>query len=135
MAYSEHTLQLQCLAVYKRLLPANKPELENLLFAVPNGANVNQANRGRLKSEGLRNGWPDLGLCLPDGKVLWFELKRPELKAYDPGKKKWQVVQKGGVTSPEQLKIHALLRSMGHEVILITDVQQFADAITKRGRA
>lgn len=130
--YSEHTLQLHCLAHFKNMIPPDCVELNNALFAVPNGADVSQANRGRLKSEGLRNGWPDLGFCFQDGKVIWYELKRPTTYKWSQKLKRMVVDQKGGELSPEQILVHAMLRRMGHTVIMIDNVQDFATDITPR---
>lgn len=47
-------------------------------------------------------GWPDRLVLLPDGKVLWVELKRP-----------------GGKPTPLQLKTHQDMWSYGHMVYVI----------------
>ena len=44
-------------------------------------------------------GWPDRIVPLPDGRVLWVELKRP-----------------GGKLSPLQVKVHTDLRKLDHNV-------------------
>lgn len=47
-------------------------------------------------------GWPDRLVALPNGKILWVELKRP-----------------GGKTSPLQDKVHNDLRRLGHNVYVV----------------
>lgn len=47
-------------------------------------------------------GWPDRIVALPNGKVLWVELKRP-----------------GAKTSPLQDKIHHELRKLHHNVFVV----------------
>jgi len=65
------------------------------VYAIPNHLDMK-------KHEGAVPGIPDLQIVLEGGKVLWVEMKR----------------RKGGAVSPAQKKIHALLRSKGHTVIL-----------------
>lgn len=52
-------------------------DFEGALYAVPNGGVRNKATAGRLKAEGVRAGYPDLGLDVPVGK--WHGM-RVELK-------------------------------------------------------
>lgn len=47
-------------------------------------------------------GWPDRIVALPNGKVLWVELKRP-----------------GGKTSALQDKVHDDLRKLKHNVFVV----------------
>lgn len=124
--YSEHTLQHQCVKWYKGMIPPDVPELVDLLFSIPNGADVSNANRGRLTSEGLRPGFPDLGFNQVAGKVLYFELKRPTTRRYNQKTKRWVIDQEGGKLSPDQVRIHAMLHRMGHTVIMIDNIQDFA---------
>ena len=50
---------------------------ENLLFAIPNGANKSMATAAKFKREGLRKGVPDLFLAVPRGvHGLFLEMKR-----------------------------------------------------------
>ena len=50
---------------------------ENLLFAIPNGANKSMASAAKFKREGLRKGVPDLFLAVPRGfHGLFLEMKR-----------------------------------------------------------
>ena len=47
-------------------------------------------------------GWPDRIVALPNGKVIWVELKRP-----------------GGKTSALQDKVHHELRKLKHNVFVV----------------
>ena len=51
-------------------------------------------------------GWPDRLAILPRGRVVWFEFKRP-----------------GEDATPKQKYIHAQLRTLGHEVHVVTDAE------------
>lgn len=56
-------------------------------------------------------GWPDRLVALPNGKILWVELKRL-----------------GAKPSPLQNKVHAQLAERGHKVFII-DNKEDIDAI------
>jgi hypothetical protein len=55
-------------------------------------------------------GWPDRIIVLPNGKVVWVELK-----------------SKGGKVSPIQKHIHGMLRALGHSVIVSSDVEKIIE--------
>lgn len=111
---TESGIQQACVRIYRMRVPAR---YKDCLFSIPNGADTTDKNRMRLVSEGLVSGWPDMGLCLPSGKVLWFELKTPS-----------------GVLSSKQVDVHRLLQSLGHKVIIIRTVQQFSDELTTNAK-
>ena len=46
-------------------------------FHCPNGGFRNKIEAGRLKAQGVKAGIPDIGVPLPDGKILWIEVKAP----------------------------------------------------------
>ena len=52
----------------------------------------------KAKCAGARKGWPDLTFVLKD-RVVWVELKTTR-----------------GKISPDQKKVHAILRELGHEI-------------------
>ena len=72
------------------------------VFAVPNGGIRDAITAKRLKDEGAMSGIPDLQIVLPEGKVIWIELKRRE----------------GGRLSPVQKEVHKRLEELGHIVIV-----------------
>lgn len=89
---------------------------EILLASCPNGGGRSGPRVGAiLKAEGLRAGFPDLGLYAPRGvhHALFLELKRP-----------------AGVVSPEQEVFHSLLRDQGYKVVVVRGVIEGINEIT-----
>tara|TARA_R110000822_G_scaffold41920_2_gene114472 strand:+ start:216 stop:551 length:336 start_codon:yes stop_codon:yes gene_type:complete len=72
------------------------------IFHVPNGGKRSMTEAIRMKAEGVMAGIPDLCLVMPEGKMIWIELKR----------------RKGGTVSKVQKEIHARLEALGHIVII-----------------
>jgi hypothetical protein len=66
-----------------------------LVIHIPNHKNMR-------KDIGALAGVPDLQIILQGGQVLWVEMKR----------------RKGGRVDPEQKKVHAALKDLGHVVIV-----------------
>ena len=95
---TEHQEQVALFA-WSRLHEAKYPDLK-WLYAVPNGARVAMSTAKKLKAEGLRKGYPDIGLDVARGGYhgLRIELKRT----------------KGGRVSPEQTAWLARLRGEGY---------------------
>lgn len=60
-------------------------------------------------------GWPDRLVILPQGRVLWLELKRP-----------------GGVLSVKQVYTIAKLRGLGHDVVVAYSADEALTAIMER---
>ena len=75
--------------------------------------------RGEAKKFVGYRGWPDRIIVLPFGITDWVECKKP----------------KGGVYKPLQLRCHARLRRMGHNVFVIltrTQVDKYIDDARRR---
>lgn len=91
------------LFAWAKLNEAKHPELE-WLYHVPNGGLRNARVAETLKKEGVKPGYPDIGLDIPLGGYhgLRIELKR----------------QKGSTTSPEQKKWLAALESFGYRAVI-----------------
>jgi hypothetical protein len=64
-------------------------------FAIPNAARRSLRMGARMKAEGLQSGVADLCIMLPDGKVIWLELKT--------GKGRQSLAQKGFQARCERL--------------------------------
>ena len=64
MNQEEHKLQCACV----KWFAYQHPELQGLLFAVPNGSYRNKATAGKLKAEGVVAGVADLILLVPVSK-------------------------------------------------------------------
>ena len=65
------------------------------------------------QKDGALAGIPDLQIVVDGGLVVWVELKR----------------RKGGSVSPEQKKIHASLKELGHTVILAKGAKEAWEAL------
>jgi hypothetical protein len=100
--YSEHTEQ-RALVTWAALQSKTIIELASL-FSVPNGAYVSNAQAGKLKSEGLRAGVPDLFLAIPRRGFagMFIEMKRVT----------------GGVVSEAQKEWHQRLAGNGYHVVV-----------------
>ena len=95
---TEHQEQVALFA-WSRLHEAKYPDLK-WLYAVPNGARTSMSTAKKLKAEGLRKGYPDIGLDVARGGYhgLRIEMKR----------------QKGGRVSPEQRAWILRLENVGY---------------------
>lgn len=87
---TEHEEQRAFVSIFRKSFDAR-------IFAIPNGGKRGKAEAGRLKSEGVSPGVPDL--FIPEWS-LWLEFKR----------------QKGGRLDPAQKDWHDYLLSIGHFV-------------------
>ena len=67
MNQEEHDLQCACV----KWFAYQHPELQGLLFAVPNGSYRNKATAGKLKAEGVVAGVADLILLVPQWFTTW----------------------------------------------------------------
>jgi hypothetical protein len=76
----------------------------NKILAIhcPNGEERNIKVAMKLTAMGVRAGVPDLMIPLPDGKILWIELK----------------LAKGKLSKP-QVKMIELLESLNHQVLVV----------------
>ena len=68
MNQEEHNLQCACV----KWFAYQHPELQGLLFAVPNGSYRNKATAGKLKAEGVVAGVADLILLVPKVKTIVY---------------------------------------------------------------
>ena len=87
---TEHEEQRAFVSIFRKSFSAR-------IFAIPNGGFRGKAEAGRLKSEGVSPGVPDL--FIPEWD-LWLEFKR----------------QKGGRLDSAQKDWHEYLRGIGHTV-------------------
>ena len=83
----EHNLQCACV----KWFAYQHPELQGLLFAVPNGSYRTKATAGKLKAEGVVPGVADLILLVPRNQYhgLCIEMKT-EKGRQSPEQKAWQ---------------------------------------------
>ncbi len=106
----EHDLQKRCLTWFRLAYP------QLLLIGIPNAAKRTRAERGRLLSEGLTKGIPDLLLAYPAGEhhALWIEMKTVN-----------------GRPSNAQIKIQAHLRALGYAVIMPRTFDEFQQQVNE----
>lgn len=101
-----------------------------LLFAVPNaGAGSQRGQSGKLKAEGLRAGWPDLGLALPQrGDLFVFAGMFIELKRVG-----WTPPKSGKALAhwQNQQDIHAMLRRNNYSCVVAIGYDEAVRAITE----
>lgn len=96
---------------WANLATAKHPELR-WLYAIPNGGLRSKATAGRLKAQGVKAGYPDIGLDVARHGFhgLRIELKVPEVKAIPGATKR----KPPGRTSPEQDAWLEQLRTQGY---------------------
>jgi len=101
-SYSEHVEQ-RALVAWATIQSKTIYELASL-FSVPNGAHVSKAQAGKLKSEGLKAGVPDLFLAIPRRGYsgMFIEMKRVT----------------GGIVSQSQKEWHRRLSDNGYLVVV-----------------
>jgi hypothetical protein len=98
--YEENEVHLPIARILEKIEAAGVPLL---FFHIPNGGKRTKAAAGRLKAMGVKAGMPDIPIVLPEGRMLWIELKYT-----------------GSYLRKDQKAIHAKLRALGHIVITIT---------------
>lgn len=77
-----------------------------------------QANRQTKNAKGLLTpGWPDITLILPDGKVLFIELKSSR-----------------GRLSPEQKHLRLQFMALGHRVHEVRSYKRFLEVLNEERR-
>lgn len=94
----------------------------SLVAAIPNGGLRSKATAGRLKTQGVRPGMPDL-YCLSPLRIFgfWIELKRPGTKNLEKA------------LSDDQRDIHALLRDRGYEIFVSADLDETLGILKDEG--
>ena len=116
MNQEEHNLQCACV----KWFAYQHPELQGLLFAIPNGSYRNKATAGKLKAEGVTPGVSDLILLVPhieEGcRYMWhalcIEMKTPK-----------------GRQSPEQKAWQAKVEEMGFKYVVTRSLDDFITEI------
>ena len=69
MKHQESTLQTSCVKWFRLQYP------NLVIYAVPNGGSRNVREAQRLKAEGVLAGVADLNVLLPNGKIIYIEMK------------------------------------------------------------
>ena len=112
MRFIESEFQKACV----RWFGYQYPEIESLLFAVPNGGKRDAREAARLKAEGVRAGVTDLILLVPRNgfAALCIELKT-----------------KTGKVSDKQRKWQESARNAGNKVVTCRDIEQFVNEVNE----
>lgn len=106
------------------LLFKRNPEV---LIAIPNGVHLTPLQAKVVVAMGLYPGASDLLLVRQEGKSLWIEVKRPELRV------RGRVVQRGGSADSSQIYFQSRVESLGHEYVAVDSTDGFLAALAERG--
>jgi hypothetical protein len=102
----EAAVQKQIVEYIRAVLP------KAIVAAIPNGSQRTASGRPANAVAGLLPGMPDLVVVLPEGKVLWAEIKS----------------EKGRI-SPAQLNVHGQLNALGHVCVVLRSVEDTRHAL------
>ena len=83
-----------------------------LIFAVPNGGTRNKIEAITLKSTGTLKGVSDLIVTLPNGKLVYIEIKTET-----------------GKQSPEQIDFQKRVEDLGYDYYLIRNLYKFKEML------
>lgn len=86
-----------------------------VIVSIPNEGRRNARTGGKLKSMGLKAGFPDLQI-LKMKDILFIEMKTESLNSK---------------TSPEQSAVHDVLRALKHKVVICRNLDQFIQVVDK----
>jgi len=105
---SESALQQQIFNWYNNNYCLKNMTKRGLMFSIPNGGTRNIMEAMTLKATGLLKGASDLVVILPNGKLIFVELKQPK-----------------GVQSPEQKDFENRVILLGFEYHIIKSLDEF----------
>jgi hypothetical protein len=84
----------------------------SLVFAIPNGSQRTASGRPANAIAGLLPGAPDLCVVLPEGRVVWFEVKSDK-----------------GRVSENQFLVHGILNSLCHPCPIVRSIADVREAL------
>lgn len=119
----ETQVQLAIIETWRLLFKRN-PEI---LIAIPNGVRLTPIQARMAVAMGLYRGASDLLLIRQEGKSLWIEVKRPEVRVHG------RVVQRGGTTEDSQTCFQNKIEILGHEYVVVDSTDGFLAALAERG--
>ena len=122
MNQEEHNLQCACV----KWFAYQHPELQGLLFAIPNGGARSKATAGKLKAEGVVAGVADLILLVP-GFII-SELKDGYL-AKECHALCIEMKTKTGRQSPEQKAWQLKVEQYGYKYAVCRSLDDFINTI------
>lgn len=108
-APTEHHLQVQCVRWFRLRFP------KALIYAIPNGVFTTKTSAGKLVSEGVRHGMPDLHIpiAMNGYNSLYIEMKNGKV----------------GRLSEHQKEMIALLESFGNKVVVCRTFDEFVEEV------
>lgn len=111
---SEANLQQQMVIWFNNKYCLKHHEPRGLIFAVPNGGSRNKIEAMILRATGVLSGVSDLIMILPNGRLIFVEVK------FQNGKQ-----------SESQKDFENRVKKLGFEYWLINDLQAFKDSVLK----
>lgn len=108
-----------------RELPVHTAVLGYLRTVLPDAIVFHPANQGHgrsarqggvLKAMGVVSGIPDLGVMLPGGRAIWFEVKAPK-----------------GRRSDTQFALHLRMESLGHHCATVSSIEEVRNTLRALG--
>jgi hypothetical protein len=103
---SEAQIQKSIIEYLRAVLP------HAVVAAIPNGSQRTPSGRPANAVAGLLPGMPDIVVALPQGRVLWLEVKSAK-----------------GSVSANQIAVHGLLNGLGHHVPVVRSVDEVREAL------
>ena len=85
-----------------------------IVFHTPNGGSRDAREASNLKVQGVLAGVPDLCIVLPQGCVIWVEMKARD-----------------GRVSHAQVELHNDFRELGHTVLVAFSAEEALDKLRK----
>ena len=108
MKHQESTLQTSCVKWFRYQYP------HLVIYAVPNGGSRNVREAQRLKDEGVLAGVADLNVLLPNGKIIYIEMKI-----------------KGNKQTPNQKAFQQKAEALGYKYYVCYSFDEFKAIIEK----
>ena len=105
---SESALQQQIFNWYNNNYCLKNIEKRGMIFSIPNGGTRHLMEAMTLKATGLLKGASDLIVILPNGKLMFVELKQPK-----------------GIQSLEQKDFESRVKILGFEYHIIKSLEEF----------
>ena len=87
-----------------------------LVMAIPNGSQRTANGRPANAVAGMLPGAPDLVVALPEGKVLWLEVKAPKGRIQD-----------------SQVLVHEKLGEIGHAIHVVRSIDEVKEIMNQLG--
>lgn len=106
--YAEDNLQAECVKWYNNEFCTTFSKPRGLIFSVPNGGSRDIVEAIKLRDTGTLSGVSDLIVILPNGRLLFVEMKIET-----------------GVQSKEQIDFEIRVKQLGYEYIVIYTLEDF----------